>query len=202
MIRDESDEDSSVQNCSYLVSRDSLFHFLHVKSQLELSRFILQQILTAAVVGLIRNSRFRLPVISEDLWYSKTIRYNFPNKKYRCVISEHRFPVKFLYHVLVYNSIALLFWFGLAHTDVDWLTDLWPINILIRRKAEVMLSHGLFSLLTERLMLHSNNFSMTTYNVLFEVSPLHTYTLSRPVEWSTRITITSTNNSCCYFVAV
>lgn len=67
MIRDESDEDSSVQNCSYLVSRDSLFHFLHVKSQLELSRFILQQILTAAVVGLIRNSRFRLPVISEDL---------------------------------------------------------------------------------------------------------------------------------------
>ncbi|XP_027138942.1 lipopolysaccharide-responsive and beige-like anchor protein isoform X4 [Larimichthys crocea] len=37
-----------------------------------------------------------------------------------------------------------------------------------KRKAEVMLSHGLFSLLTERLMLHSNNFSMTTYNVLFE----------------------------------
>uniref|UniRef100_A0A3Q1GP96 Neurobeachin n=1 Tax=Acanthochromis polyacanthus TaxID=80966 RepID=A0A3Q1GP96_9TELE len=38
-----------------------------------------------------------------------------------------------------------------------------------KRKAEVMLSHGLFSLLTERLMLHSAQFSMTTYNVLFEI---------------------------------
>lgn len=38
-----------------------------------------------------------------------------------------------------------------------------------------MLSHGLFSLLTERLMLHSNQFTMTTYNVLFEVSPLRIY---------------------------
>ncbi|KAI3353323.1 hypothetical protein L3Q82_019858 [Scortum barcoo] len=38
-----------------------------------------------------------------------------------------------------------------------------------KRKAEVMLSHGLFSLLTERLMLHSGQFSMTTYNVLFEI---------------------------------
>ncbi|CAL9699976.1 unnamed protein product [Knipowitschia caucasica] len=38
-----------------------------------------------------------------------------------------------------------------------------------KRKAEVMLSHGLFSLLTERLMLHSKQISMTTYNVLFEI---------------------------------
>uniref|UniRef100_A0A672ZS73 Neurobeachin n=1 Tax=Sphaeramia orbicularis TaxID=375764 RepID=A0A672ZS73_9TELE len=38
-----------------------------------------------------------------------------------------------------------------------------------KRKSEVMLSHGLFSLLTERLMLHANQFSMTTYNVLFEI---------------------------------
>ncbi|XP_030643537.1 lipopolysaccharide-responsive and beige-like anchor protein [Chanos chanos] len=38
-----------------------------------------------------------------------------------------------------------------------------------KRKSEVMLSHGLFSLLTERLMLHSNQFTMTTYNVLFEI---------------------------------
>ncbi|XP_031416111.1 lipopolysaccharide-responsive and beige-like anchor protein isoform X3 [Clupea harengus] len=38
-----------------------------------------------------------------------------------------------------------------------------------KRKSEVMLSHGLFSLLTERLMLHSNQFSITTYNVLFEI---------------------------------
>uniref|UniRef100_A0A4W6EV96 LPS responsive beige-like anchor protein n=1 Tax=Lates calcarifer TaxID=8187 RepID=A0A4W6EV96_LATCA len=42
-----------------------------------------------------------------------------------------------------------------------------------KRKAEVMLSHGLFSLLTERLMLHSNQFTMTTYNVLFEILTEH-----------------------------
>uniref|UniRef100_A0A8C1R3T2 Neurobeachin n=1 Tax=Cyprinus carpio TaxID=7962 RepID=A0A8C1R3T2_CYPCA len=36
-------------------------------------------------------------------------------------------------------------------------------------KSEVMLAHGLFSLLTERLMLHSNQFTVTTYNVLFEI---------------------------------
>lgn len=36
-----------------------------------------------------------------------------------------------------------------------------------------MLSSGLFSLLTERLMLHSSQCTMTTYNVLFEVSGLH-----------------------------
>lgn len=35
-----------------------------------------------------------------------------------------------------------------------------------------MLSHGLFSLLTERLMLHSSHFTMTMYNVLFEVCML------------------------------
>ncbi|XP_066574555.1 lipopolysaccharide-responsive and beige-like anchor protein isoform X2 [Amia ocellicauda] len=38
-----------------------------------------------------------------------------------------------------------------------------------KRKAEVMLGHGLFSLLSERLMLQTNLFSMTTYNVLFEI---------------------------------
>ncbi|XP_047222522.1 lipopolysaccharide-responsive and beige-like anchor protein isoform X5 [Girardinichthys multiradiatus] len=38
-----------------------------------------------------------------------------------------------------------------------------------KRKSEVMLTHGLFSLLTERLMLHSNPFTMTTYNSLFEI---------------------------------
>uniref|UniRef100_A0AAR2LDS4 LPS-responsive vesicle trafficking, beach and anchor containing n=1 Tax=Pygocentrus nattereri TaxID=42514 RepID=A0AAR2LDS4_PYGNA len=43
------------------------------------------------------------------------------------------------------------------------------IRNLLLRKSEVMLGHGLFSLLTERLMLHSSQFSMTTYNVLFEI---------------------------------
>uniref|UniRef100_A0A250Y8F8 Lipopolysaccharide-responsive and beige-like anchor protein n=2 Tax=Castor canadensis TaxID=51338 RepID=A0A250Y8F8_CASCN len=38
-----------------------------------------------------------------------------------------------------------------------------------KRKAEVMLGHGLFSLLAERLMLQTNQITMTTYNVLFEI---------------------------------
>ncbi|XP_036372416.1 lipopolysaccharide-responsive and beige-like anchor protein [Megalops cyprinoides] len=38
-----------------------------------------------------------------------------------------------------------------------------------KRKSEVMLGHGLFSLLSERLMLHSGQFTLTTYNVLFEI---------------------------------
>ncbi|KAG8518372.1 Lipopolysaccharide-responsive and beige-like anchor protein [Galemys pyrenaicus] len=37
------------------------------------------------------------------------------------------------------------------------------------RKTEVMLGHGLFSLLAERLMLQTNLITMTTYNVLFEI---------------------------------
>ncbi|XP_066137124.1 lipopolysaccharide-responsive and beige-like anchor protein isoform X4 [Saccopteryx bilineata] len=38
-----------------------------------------------------------------------------------------------------------------------------------KRKAEVMLGHGLFSLLAERLMLQTNFITMTMYNVLFEI---------------------------------
>ncbi|XP_034044261.1 lipopolysaccharide-responsive and beige-like anchor protein isoform X3 [Thalassophryne amazonica] len=38
-----------------------------------------------------------------------------------------------------------------------------------KRKSEVMLTHGLFSLLNERLMLHSSQLTMTTYNGLFEI---------------------------------
>lgn len=38
-----------------------------------------------------------------------------------------------------------------------------------KRKAEIMLGHGLFSLLGERLMLQTTSITMTTYNVLFEM---------------------------------
>ncbi|XP_019377732.1 PREDICTED: lipopolysaccharide-responsive and beige-like anchor protein isoform X6 [Gavialis gangeticus] len=38
-----------------------------------------------------------------------------------------------------------------------------------KRNAEIMLGHGLFSLLAERLMLQTTLISMTTYNVLFEI---------------------------------
>uniref|UniRef100_A0A8D0SFE8 Lipopolysaccharide-responsive and beige-like anchor protein n=1 Tax=Sus scrofa TaxID=9823 RepID=A0A8D0SFE8_PIG len=40
---------------------------------------------------------------------------------------------------------------------------------LAPKKAEIMLGHGLFSLLAERLMLQTNLITMTTYNVLFEI---------------------------------
>nr|XP_014344056.1 PREDICTED: lipopolysaccharide-responsive and beige-like anchor protein isoform X1 [Latimeria chalumnae] len=42
-------------------------------------------------------------------------------------------------------------------------------HLVPKRKAEIMLGHGLFSLLSERLMLQTNVFTMTTYNVLFEI---------------------------------
>ncbi|XP_060634836.2 lipopolysaccharide-responsive and beige-like anchor protein isoform X4 [Anolis sagrei] len=38
-----------------------------------------------------------------------------------------------------------------------------------KRKAEIMLGHGLFSLLAERLTLQTSLITMTTYNVLFEI---------------------------------
>uniref|UniRef100_A0A8C5FE50 LPS responsive beige-like anchor protein n=1 Tax=Gadus morhua TaxID=8049 RepID=A0A8C5FE50_GADMO len=42
-------------------------------------------------------------------------------------------------------------------------------NLQPKRKAEVMLGHGLFSLLSERLMLNCSQVTMTTYNALFEI---------------------------------
>ncbi|KAG5848455.1 hypothetical protein ANANG_G00098630 [Anguilla anguilla] len=38
-----------------------------------------------------------------------------------------------------------------------------------KRKSEIMLGHGLFSLLSERLILHAHQSTLTTYNVLFEI---------------------------------
>ncbi|CAF1201845.1 unnamed protein product, partial [Rotaria magnacalcarata] len=39
----------------------------------------------------------------------------------------------------------------------------------IKRKADAMQPHNLFSLLADRLSLHSNAFTMATYNILFEI---------------------------------
>lgn len=49
-----------------------------------------------------------------------------------------------------------------------------------RRKVEIMHTHSLFTLLGERLMMHTNTVSVTTYNTLYEVSDclvdtLHSY---------------------------
>lgn len=41
-----------------------------------------------------------------------------------------------------------------------------------RRKVEIMHTHSLFTLLGERLMMHTNTVSITTYNTLYEVTPL------------------------------
>ncbi|XP_048826742.1 lipopolysaccharide-responsive and beige-like anchor protein [Brienomyrus brachyistius] len=42
-------------------------------------------------------------------------------------------------------------------------------NLDHRRKAEVMVAHNLFSLLSQRLMLHADRVTMTTYNALYEI---------------------------------
>lgn len=39
-----------------------------------------------------------------------------------------------------------------------------------KRKQDVMTPNNLFTLLTERLLLHASHITMATYNVLFEVS--------------------------------
>lgn len=41
--------------------------------------------------------------------------------------------------------------------------------LLSRRKVEIMHTHSLFTLLGERLMLHTNTVTVTTYNTLYEV---------------------------------
>lgn len=41
-----------------------------------------------------------------------------------------------------------------------------------RRKVEIMHTHSLFTLLGERLMLHTNTVTVTTYNTLYEVKIL------------------------------
>lgn len=41
-----------------------------------------------------------------------------------------------------------------------------------RRKVEIMHTHSLFTLLGERLMLHTNTVTVTTYNTLYEVKHL------------------------------
>lgn len=42
-------------------------------------------------------------------------------------------------------------------------------SIVSRRKVEIMHTHSLFTLLGERLMLHTNTVTVTTYNTLYEV---------------------------------
>ena len=122
-------------------------------------------------------------VNSHDLWYSVAFS----------IWSNITFQIKIIVEVFQCTCISftsseeVLHCFliqQLSGKRLCLLTDLWPLNILIRRRAEVMLSHGLFSLLTERLMLHSNQFTMTTYNVLFEVSPLHTRMLPACAEFT------------------
>ena len=48
------------------------------------------------------------------------------------------------------------------------------MNLLVyifRRKTDTMQPHNLFSILVDRLLLNPNGFTMSTYNILFEVIP-------------------------------
>lgn len=42
-------------------------------------------------------------------------------------------------------------------------------NTIYRRKHDVMGPHNLYMLLADRLLLHSDHISLSTYNVLYEV---------------------------------
>lgn len=118
------DEGSSVKNCFYLVSRDSLFHFLHVKNQLELSWFILLQISTSAVIWLIRNPRFCPCQLSRFMIFRGIfymIRYYFSNK-------NHSWGISVRLHIIyqIRGGAALL-----SDTTMVWqmlmFTD-WPLT--------------------------------------------------------------------------
>lgn len=60
-----------------------------------------------------------------------------------------------------------------CHVLMRWLTGCacFPPTIS-RRKVEIMHTHSLFTLLGERLMMHTNTVSITTYNTLYEVKCL------------------------------
>lgn len=59
-----------------------------------------------------------------------------------------------------------------------------------RRKVEIMHTHSLFTLLGERLMMHTNTVSITTYNTLYEVGDCS------PVAHSHCITIATYMKGC------
>jgi len=66
-----------------------------------------------------------------------------------------------------------LFGFFLQRSTVKYVKTL--INkidhlfCIYRRKTDAMEPHNLFSILTDRLLLNPNGFTMSTYNILFEV---------------------------------
>ncbi|KAM6971940.1 LOW QUALITY PROTEIN: lipopolysaccharide-responsive and beige-like anchor protein [Aplochiton taeniatus] len=75
---------------------------------------------------------------------------------------DQRNGIRVIYKVLASNSEAI-------RVQALKVMGYFLKHLPSKRKSEVMLGHGLFSLLTERLVLHSNQFTMTTYNVLFEI---------------------------------
>lgn len=75
MIRDESHEEVPLKNCFYWVSRDSLFHFLHVKCQLELCWFILLQIFKCMVFWVI----FTMNQYFKYIWIVVVFQCNYNN---------------------------------------------------------------------------------------------------------------------------
>lgn len=47
--------------------------------------------------------------------------------------------------------------------------------LFVRRKTDAMQPYNLFSLLADRLLVHINGFTMSTYNILFEVDSIDAY---------------------------
>lgn len=56
-------------------------------------------------------------------------------------------------------------------TCASYLTSPCSVYVSVyRRKVEIMHTHSLFTLLGERLMMHTSTVTITTYNTLYEVS--------------------------------
>lgn len=202
MIRDESDEGSSVKSCSYLVSRDSLFHFLHVKSQLELSWFIPQQISTAAVVWLIRNSRFCplsfLKIYDIPGRFNITFQIKITVVSFQCIDFQSNVYIMFWYRTASHCFLIL------SGTYWCWLTD-WPLTYLYPDQEEswghaeswpIFPAHWTPDAPLQQL--HHDNLQRAFRGQ----SSAHVHTLQACGAIHAYITITSSNNNCCYFVAV
>lgn len=112
MIRDE----RLWKNCSYLVSRYSLFHFHPVKCPLELSWFMLPQISNVAIIGLISESEF---MISSDSW--SIIQYNLWTKNNIPSNSVQRLASQCLCSTLERKFRMSLCYSGVS-VDVHWRT--------------------------------------------------------------------------------
>lgn len=75
------------------------------------------------------------------------------------------------------NGIRVIYKLLASKSESIWVQALKVLGYFLKhlghkRKVEIMHTHSLFTLLGERLMLHTNTVTVTTYNTLYEVKHL------------------------------